>query len=51
MQNHSADSHYDNFLLPPHHALLLTREERQWEIGWSVRNEIAWPLSFTFAMT
>jgi hypothetical protein len=22
-------------------ALLLIREERQWEIGWSVRNEIA----------
>ena len=30
-----------NYLLPPHQALLLIREERQWEIGWSVRNEIA----------
>ncbi len=41
MQNHPADSHQDNYLLPPHCALVLIREEHQWEIGWSVRNEIA----------
>ena len=41
MQSHPADSHEDNCLLPPHRALLLIREERQWAIGWSVRNEIA----------
>ena len=41
MQNHPPDFDYENNLLPPHQALLLIREERQWEIGWSVRNVIA----------